>query len=42
MDADLVLFDPAAINSVNSYLEPAIPPVGIHRVWVLGETKVNN
>lgn len=42
MDADLVLFDPATIDSANSYLEPAIPPVGIRRVWVLGETKVNN
>ena len=37
MDADLVLFDPLTINNANSYLEPAIPPVGIHRVWVLGK-----
>ena len=39
MDADLVLFDPAVIDSRNSYLEPAIPSVGITRVWVLGEEK---
>lgn len=42
LDADLVLFDPATINNANSYLEPTIPPVGIHRVWVLGELKVCN
>lgn len=42
LDADLVLFDPATINNANSYIDPTIPPVGIHRVWVLGETKVCN
>lgn len=42
LDADLVLFDPETINNANSYLEPTIPPVGIKRVWVLGETKVCN
>ena len=39
MDADLVLFDPAAINNQNTYLEPALPSSGVCRVWVLGEEK---
>jgi N-acyl-D-amino-acid deacylase len=39
MAADLVLFDFAAIGSANSYLEPAIPPVGIEKVWVRGDLK---
>lgn len=39
MSADLVLFDPDTIRDVNSYLEPDIPPVGIHRVWVLGQLR---
>ena len=42
LDADLVLFDPDTINNANSYIDPTIPPVGIRRVWVLGETKVCN
>ena len=42
LDADLVLFDPAMINNANSYIEPTLPPVGIHHVWVLGEVKVCN
>ena len=36
MSADLVLFDPASIADANSYLEPAIPPKGIEKVWVQG------
>ena len=41
MDADLVLFDPLTINNANSYLEPAIPPVGIHRVWFWAKRSVS-
>ncbi|MHB8296718.1 MAG: N-acyl-D-amino-acid deacylase family protein [Acidimicrobiales bacterium] len=36
--ADLVLFDPATIADRSTYSEPRLPPVGIHRVWVGGET----
>ena len=39
MDADLVLFDPETIKDVNSYMQPDLPPVGIRKVWVLGEEK---
>ena len=39
LSADLVLFDPAVIADVNSYLEPAIPPVGIAKVWVQGRLR---
>ncbi len=40
MDADLVLFDPETIRDVNSYLEPELPPVGIKKVWVLGQERL--
>ncbi|NLU24556.1 MAG: D-aminoacylase [Clostridiales bacterium] len=40
MSADMVLFDPETINNANTYLEPTIPSVGIHGVWVLGQRKV--
>lgn len=39
LDADLVLFDPATIKDVNTYMEPDIAPVGIKGVWVLGDLK---
>ena len=39
MSADLVLFDPETIKDVNSYMEPDIPPVGIKKVWVLGQLR---
>ena len=42
MDADLVLFDPETIKDVNSYMQPDLPPVGIHKVWVLGEEKYSS
>lgn len=40
MSADLVLFDPAVIKDVNSYMDPEVPPIGIEKVWVLGEEKL--
>jgi len=42
MAADLVLFDPKTIKDVNSYMEPEIPPVGIEKVWVLGQEQYGN
>lgn len=39
MSADLVLFDPDTIKDVNTYMEPDVPPVGIKKVWVLGDLK---
>ena len=34
------LFDPETIRDVNSYLEPELPPVGIKKVWVLGQERL--
>ena len=36
--ADLVLFDPAAINDIATYESPRQYPSGIHTVWVNGTT----
>lgn len=42
MSADLVLFNPDTIIDTNSYLEPDITPLGIEKVWVLGNLKYSN
>jgi N-acyl-D-aspartate/D-glutamate deacylase len=34
--ADLVLFDPSAINDIATYESPRQHPTGIHTVWVNG------
>ena len=36
MSADMVLFDPATISEANSYIDPAILPIGIKGVWTQG------
>ena len=41
-DADLVLFDPDRLEDRATFAEPILPPVGIHRVIIGGETAVLN
>ena len=36
-DASLVLFDHERVRERNDYLDPLVPPEGIHSVWVHGE-----
>ena len=40
MDADIVIFDPAAILDGATFEDPLAPPVGISRVMVAGKTVI--
>ena len=41
-DADLVIFDPKTVSARASYLEPFLPPTGIHSVVVAGRVSVQH
>jgi dihydroorotase/N-acyl-D-amino-acid deacylase len=40
--ADLVVFDPDTVGDRATYTEPLLPPSGIHRVLVAGQTVVRD
>ena len=41
-DADIVVFDPAAVAATACYEAPFTPPAGIHSVWVGGHLSVQH